>query len=428
MIALALFIVLLIVSLVFGLSMLIPLCAGMLLFGGAAKARGAVLKDVMRDALTGVKDSMVVVRIMLMIGLLTGLWRQSGTIAYFVDAGVRLMPPALYLPAMFLLSSFMSFALGTSFGVSATCGVILMAVCRAGGWNELLSAGAILSGIYVGDRGSPAASSASLVAAVTGTDARRNVRWMLKDSLAPYIACLVLYTALALLFPADRCDLTVLDMMKSEFSLSPWCLLPAAVMLILPFCGVKIVWSMAASTVVSAVTACLVQGADVLSVLKSAFLGYTAREAHLSQIFSGGGLMSMVEVSLVLLVSCTYSGIFRSAGLLDKTDKWLLAIRKKLGRTNLVILLSLAVSAVFCNQTIGIIMTASLSRCLYGSDEGHAYMADIEDSAVPCAALVPWCIAFSVPAGMVGRGAEVLPLTFWLWLVPLWAAVRRGRK
>ena len=133
---------------------------------------------------------------MLLIGCLTSLWRQSGTIAYFTYYGVRLIPPQAFILAAFVLSALMSYALGTSFGVAATIGVILMTIARASGVSTVIAGGAILSGVYFGDRGSPAASSASLVANETGTDASQNFRRMMPSALLPLGLCVLIYAAL----------------------------------------------------------------------------------------------------------------------------------------------------------------------------------------------------------------------------------------
>ena len=80
----------------------------------------------------------------------------------------------------------LSYALGTSFGVASTAGVVLMALARSGGVSEAVTAGVILSGIYFGDRGAPTSSCASLVAALTETDLYGNVRRMFQTAALPY--------------------------------------------------------------------------------------------------------------------------------------------------------------------------------------------------------------------------------------------------
>ena len=376
-----------------------------------------------------IPDSLIVVAVILLIGCLTGLWRLSGTIAYFVTLGVSLIPPRFFLLAAFLLASAMSYALGTSFGVTATAGVILMSIARAGGVDPILAAGAIISGVYVGDRGSPAASSASLVAAVTKTDLRENVRVMLKTSIAAFGVCVILYGVRSLFCPMEKSDPAVLLELGEEFRLGWVCLVPAVLMILLPFCRMPVKWAMAVSIAVSAAISIWWQGDSLWSSIRAMLLGYTAKNPALEDVLSGGGVVSMLEVSGILLLSGAMGGVLQGAELLGPLHSRIGLLSGRLGRFPTMVLLSAAVCAVFCNQTIGIIMQGQLSGALYGEDEKKSWMSDIENSVVTIAGLVPWCIASAVPRAMLGVSAVSIPLSAFLWLVPLGTLLReKGRK
>ena len=85
-----------------------------------------------------------------------------------------------------------------------------------------------------------------------------------------------------------------------------------------------------------------------------------------------------------------------------------------------MIIHSVAVCVVFCNQTIGIIMLDHLSDGLYGNDdEKYLKILDIEDTVVVIAGLVPWCIACSVPLAMLIVGIAAVPVAFYLWILPI---------
>lgn len=429
LVAFALFIAGLIACLCLDVTMLVPLLFGLLLFGGVATLRGYSVREVRKMAFDSAKNSLIVIRVMLLIGCLTGLWRASGTIAFFVYYGVNALPPSLFVLSAFLLSSLMSYALGTSFGVTATCGVILMAIARAGGVNPVVAAGAVYAGVYVGDRGSPSASSANLVAVVTGTDMRDNIRRMAKTSAVPFAACIVLYAALSVFFPLGHADSELLDGIGAAFRMSWLCLLPAAVMLILPFCRVSIALSMGVSIVLSFALSVLVQGNSFTQTLLIMLGGFRPDDAALAALFGGGGVTSMLEVCGILLVSGTYGGIFRESGLLEPTDRLLCRLTEKIGRYPTVLLTSLAACAVFCNQTIGVIMQDQLTASLYGDspEEREQKMIEMEDSVIVTAGLIPWCIACSVPLSMMGVGYGAALLGFYVWLLPLWRLLK-GRK
>lgn len=430
LISFLIFILCMTAALLRGLSMLLPLGLGFVLFVLMAVRRGAPLKKVLGFAGESLKESFIVVGILLLIGCLTGLWRLSGTVAYFVTFGVSAIPPQLFLPAAFLLASVMSYALGTSFGVSATAGVILMSIAKAGGADPVLAAGAILSGVYVGDRGSPAASSGNLVAVLTHTDMRSNVRKMLKCSVFPFLICFVVYGILSYISPMHRLDTSILKLLRDEFDLHWLCLVPAVLMIALPFCGLNIKWSMAVSLISSAAVAIWVQHSSISECLGAMVMGFRSDDPALSEMLSGGGILSMLEVCGILVISCSYGSIFKGTGLLDGVNRVTESVREKIGRFPTMILLAFAVSAVFCNQTIGAIMQSNLSSGLYGDSEEEQTrkMLDMENSVITLAGMVPWCIACSVPLKMLGADARTIPLMLYLWLVPLWWLIRTWKE
>ena len=207
----ALFLAAMLFCLVKGFSLAWALLFALVLFFALGLRRGYGAKALVKMAWSKMPKSMIVLRILFFIGLLTGLWRSCGTIAFFIYHGIRVITPSLFILVAFLLTVLLSYALGTSFGVASTAGVVLMALARSGGVSEAVTAGVILSGIYFGDRGAPTSSCASLVAALTETDLYGNVRRMFQTAALPYALCLVAYTVLSFRNPIVTVDETMLD-------------------------------------------------------------------------------------------------------------------------------------------------------------------------------------------------------------------------
>ena len=86
------------------------------------------------------------------------------------------MPP-IFLIVTFALCCLLSYAIGTSFGIAGTVGVIFIALARSGGVDPVIAAGVIMSGVYFGDRCSPVSSSANMVAGITDKMCIRD-RWI----------------------------------------------------------------------------------------------------------------------------------------------------------------------------------------------------------------------------------------------------------
>ena len=145
----ALFLAAMLFCLVKGFSLAWALLFALVLFFALGLRSGYGAKALVKMAWSKMPKSMIVLRILFFIGLLTGLWRSCGTIAFFIYHGIRVITPSLFILVAFLLTVLLSYALGTSFGVASTAGVVLMALARSGGVSEAVTAGVILSGIYL---------------------------------------------------------------------------------------------------------------------------------------------------------------------------------------------------------------------------------------------------------------------------------------
>ena len=117
----------------------------------------------------------------------------------------------------------------------------------------------------------------------------------------------------------------------------------------------------------------------------------------------------MLEVCGILAISGTYGGIFRETGMLSGVSDKLIALAGRIGRYPAMLLSSVLICAMFCNQTISTIMLNQLADPLYKPEEKARRMLDLENSVIVTAALIPWCIACSVPFRMMGVGAGALP-------------------
>ena len=135
----ALFLAAMLFCLVKDFSLAWALLFALVLFFALGLRRGYGAKALVKMAWSKMPKSMIVLRILFFIGLLTGLWRSCGTIAFFIYHGIRVITPSLFILVAFLLTVLLSYALGTSFGVASTAGVVLMALARSGGVSEAVT-------------------------------------------------------------------------------------------------------------------------------------------------------------------------------------------------------------------------------------------------------------------------------------------------
>lgn len=428
LIAFIIFLVCMVGALVTGWSMVIPLVVGYIAFTAVGLRKGFSLKNLTSMGVNGARDALIVIKVMCFIGLLTAVWRISGTITIFVYYGMKLITPSWFLLISFFLCCLLSYALGTSFGVAGTVGVIIMTLARSGGVDPVVTAGVIMSGVYFGDRGSPVSSSANMVAGVTRTDIFENVKLMMKSGLLPLVIVTVIYAFFSVQNPLKSIDGDFIAEFESTFRLSLWSFVPAVLMLVLPLLKVKVLTAMGLSIGSGILVAWLVQGMPLAEVLKICITGYHVNGGGLAALLEGGGLLSMVEIMVILTISSAYSGIFDGTKMLYALQEKLAQACRKTGRFPVQILLGTVLACIFCNQTISSIMCANLLEKPY-LDEGatrQELMLDIENSVILIACYVPWAIGWSVPTGFLGVGMEAMPYACYMYLVPLtWLVTKK---
>ncbi len=420
----ALFFAMLAVCLASGWSVSWALAGGLAVFWAYGLWRGFSHRELWGMAWAKCQKSLIVVRIIALIGVITGLWRCGGVIACCIVWGVRLVTPRLFLVLAFILCAAFSYILGTSYGVSSTLGVILMALARSGGVDPTVAAGVVLSGVYFGDRCSPASSAASLVAAVTDTDLYRNVRQMLRTAALPTLLTLAAYLLLSFRHPLAQVDGTVLAALEGRFQLSWWTLLPAAVMLLLPLWKVPVQWAILASSAAAAVLAAA-QGFRPGEILSAAWGGYWPEDGALRAVLSGGGVTSMAESYAIVILTGLYSGILEGTESLRPLSGRAEALAGRIGRFPAMAAVSTLCAAVLCNQAVTSMMGEQLLGRAY--DDREELAMDIENSGILIAGLIPWSIACSIPLAMLGAGPGAIPYALLLWLIPLCYPFIKGR-
>ena len=410
----------------FHLDMIYGLLVGMAAFMTAAVWSGFALKDVLRMMWKGVRDSFIVIGVLLIIGAMTGIWRGCGTVQLLVVYGTELIHPKLFILFSFLLPMGVSYLIGTSFGTSATIGAVMMTLCSMSGADPLLTAGAVMSGIFFGDRASPASSCAHLNAYLTGTEIYRNVKLMLRDCIPATLITIGLYTVLSFLNPLKSVDTHILSGLREQFVLTPLLLIPAAIILIAPLVRMNIKAAMGISILCASLLAVFIQKMPVLQVLRILLTGFEA-EGELRALLSGGGVTSMVHSCIMIMISATYSGIFNGTHMLSGAENMLERLSRKLSPFRITALTSLPLIMFSCNQTLALMLHSSLIRPLYEKKgiSRDQMMLDLSNTTVVFSALIPWCLAASMPLEVLHVSPACLPLAFYLY-VP--ALVALGRE
>ncbi len=376
-------------------------------------------------SLNGMKSVQTVILTFFLIGIMTALWRAAGTIPYLVFQASKLICPSVFLLMVFILNSLLSFLTGTSFGTSATIGVICASIGQTLGFNPALTGGAILSGAFFGDRCSPVSTSALLVSALTGTDIYNNIHAMLKSCTLPFIISCVIYLTLGLNTSANYNQLSSFSIFSTMFVLNWVTTIPALAIFLLSLFRANVKLSMITSIFAAAIICIFVQKMPLSEILRTAIIGFHPINGNIEMI-SGGGLYSMIRVTLIVLISSSYTDILNKTGLLDGLKSLIFAISQKTTKTFATFIASCMTASISCNQTLTILLTNQLSKNIYNDKNNLAL--DLENSAVVIAPLVPWSIAGAVPLATIGAPHSSILFSFYLILIPLFSIIHASVK
>lgn len=419
LIAFSAFLAAVVICLLQDYSLIWAMCFGIAVFTAWGLWKGRRLRDLLLSAWTPTKKMLPVLVTYALIGCITALWRSSGTIAFCIYYGLQLITPRLFILITFLLTSGISLALGTSFGVVGTAGIILMALGRTGNVDPAVTAGVIIAGAYCGDRCSNASSSAALVAAATGTKVEENVKMMLRTGLLPFVVSLGIYGILSWRNPISAVDESLLAMLQSGFRLQIWTLLPAGLILLLPLCRVPIKLSMAASVLAAFGVTLFVQGGEILPTLRAMVTGYTPADEVLAKVMSGGGIISMLTASVLMLCTAMFAGLLDGLGVLNGVRDLMGKLARHRGRFPATTAAMVLCALVFCNQSTGAVVTPQLVGDAYDGASSGELAQDMENSGIVLAPLIPWNISVSIPLIMLGENAKAIPYAVLLYAIPI---------
>ena len=417
---LALFCAALLSCVILDLTVLYALLFGLLIFVlYAARYKGFSFNEILSLCLNGIKTVKNVLIIFMMIGVLTGLWRVSGTIATLVCYASDLISPSILLLMTFLLNCLVSLLTGSSFASCATMGVVCATIANAMGANIIWIGGAILSGVFFGDRCSPVSSSAVLVSELTKTSLYDNIKNMLRTALVPFILACAFYFLLGQTgSQASAPQEAVRELFSSEFSLHFIALLPAALIIILSLFRIGAKWIMLVSILASLPLPVFLQGNGVRETLLAMLTGFKASDPQLAAMLNGGGIASMLKPAAIVLISAAYSEILRKTGLLDGIRRGMEHVAAHTTTYCATLLASALTGIIACNQSLCSILTHLLCDGLY--ENGPRQAIDLEDTGVVVSPLIPWSIACALPLTSAGAPNSAVFFAFYLYLIPVW--------
>ena len=181
-------------------------------------------KFMIEEVSKNVKSTAGAILILLMVGSLAGTWLLSGIIPTMIYYGLQVLNPTIFLAACVIICAIISVATGSSWTTSATVGIALIGIAEALGISLGMTAGAVLSGAYFGDKLSPLSDTTNLAPAMAGTDLFTHIRYMTLTTVPTIVITILVFVFIGFtLDPEGVADTqSILSSIEASFNVSPW--------------------------------------------------------------------------------------------------------------------------------------------------------------------------------------------------------------
>ncbi|MFZ4676391.1 MAG: Na+/H+ antiporter NhaC, partial [Nodosilinea sp.] len=276
--------------------------------------------------------------ILLAVGALIGTWNMAGTIPTLVYYGIKLLQPSWFYLAAAVICAVVSVAIGSSWTTAGTIGVGLVGIALALGVSPAVTAGAVISGAYFGDKTSPLSETTVLSAQMVETDLYTHIRAQLWTSGPAFLIALVVFAIIGSQTEVTAGVETVTDLTKLSqlFWITPLALAPMLLLGFLSYRKVPPSLAIMVAALVGGLTAIALQPqaiirfvnepdtATPLVFIKGVWLamasGFSENSgiADVDRLLSRGGMDSMLITLWIIIGAVTFGTIMEEFGMLAK--------------------------------------------------------------------------------------------------------------
>ena len=428
--------VLIIASLVAGIKL--SFGSQMAVLGGAVAAVAIVMimgfkwKDIQKKFVENVQGCIGCLMILILVGLLVGVWIIGGTLPTLIYYGLKIISPSALVPLTFILCAVTSVFTGTSYGSIATMGLAMYGIGVNMGISPALIAGAVVSGAYFGDKMSPMSDTTNLSPAMAGTDLYSHIGSMFYSTIPATLVTLVLYVILGHTGSAgaDVSSIQLIqDTLSANFHIHLVCLIPLVLVLVLSAIRVPAILAMGSTIVVSIVLAVITQGANISDVMNAAMNGFVSDTgvSMVDTILSRGGAKSMIGTISIIFFASLMAAALQAAGIIEVLMDSML--KRVIHSRQSLIISTLAYAYIMLlmtgNQVMGIIIPGKTMAGLYDdlNINRKVLSRTLEDSATIGSVLVPWGTGAAYVMGVLGCSLSYIPYAFLCYIVPVFSII-----
>ena len=358
--------------------------------------------------------------------------------------GIKIISPSVFLFAACILCSIVSLATGSSWSTAGSMGVALIGVGTALGFPTAMTAGAVVSGAYFGDKMSPLSDTTNLAPAMAGSTLFDHIKHMIYTTGVSLIIALVAYAIMGFSHASNNTpDMSIiteiLEFIKGSSNISVLTLIPPVFVIIMVVLKFPAIPSLVGGVFIS--VPLIFMNAEFVDVAIDGEVKYNAMNilnngislgvvpegaseviGSLAGLLSASGMQGMLWTISLIICAMTFGGIVDCTGIMASLASVLLKVAK--GRGGLVFateLSCLIVNAICCDQYLAIILPGrmfkeafedmrlapkNLSRCL-------------EDCGTITSNFFPWNTCGATMRTFLGIDSSYIPYAILNWINPI---------
>ncbi|MBE6026797.1 MAG: Na+/H+ antiporter NhaC [Clostridiales bacterium] len=375
-----------------------------------------------KGMIAGINRSMQANLILLTVGMLVSTWKAGGIIPSMIYYGLNILNPSIFLVTACLLCSIVSLVIGSSYTTAGTIGVAMIGISIGLGVDPAMTAGAVVSGSYFGDKMSPMSDTTNLAPGVAGSNVFEHVRHMVYTVTPSYIIALIAFFFLGR-GAASTGDVQMemkdilQEAIQNEFVVSPLLMLPVVILLAAVILKVPALPALFASVIMGLFCMGVVQGIQFVDFFNIMHYGYESISGDIplsadytvGDVVGGGGFDGMLWTVSIVLCSMSFAGVLEATGMLGQIVEGILKVAKTTGLLVLVTICTcIFMNLLTADQYLAIILPGRMYRQAYEDRKLKAKNLSrcLEDSATLTSPLIPWNVCGATMTGFLGQPTQ----------------------
>jgi NhaC family Na+:H+ antiporter len=400
------------------------LSAGMAIIIGFKN--GFQWQEMERAIINGISLSLGAVLILLAVGSLIGTWLLSGTVPTLIYYGLQILSPAWFYPTACIICGIIAMSIGSSWTTAATVGVAFIGIAQGLGLSLDITAGAIISGAYFGDKISPLSETTNLSPAIAGSELFAHIRYMLWTTIPSISITLIILTLLGINETSSNSVTainTLIVQLEQHFTISLLNLLPLIVLISLAIKKCPAFLAVSIGAIIGGIWAVVFQSelimilandtgdpfsANLVVVWTAFFDGVAIKTGNLEldTLLSGGGMSSMLNTVWLIICALSFGAIIEHLGMLKKILNLILRSAKSTGDVIMsTVVTCIGTNVITADQYIAIVMPGRMYKDEYAKQglDPLVLSRTLEDSGTITSPLIPWntCGAYMYSVLMV---------------------------